>query len=85
MGTATIELDRDIAAYDAMRADLENRSMGEWVVVHSEQLQGVFPSLEQAAEFAVAKFGRGPYLIRQIGSPPVTLPASVMFRIQPHA
>jgi hypothetical protein len=27
----------------------------------------------------VGKFGAGPYLIRQIGAPPVTLPASVMY------
>lgn len=82
MGTAMIELDREIAAYGTMQADLENRHMGEWVLVHDEGLIGVFPTFEDAAAVAVARFGRGPYLIRQIGAPPVVMPASVVYNLQ---
>jgi len=82
MGTAMVELDREIAAYDAMRADLENRHMGEWAVVFNTDLVGIFSSFEDAAQAAVQKFGRGPYLIRQIGSPPVVMPASVIYNLQ---
>ena len=73
------ELDLEIAAYETMRAELENHHMGEWVVVHDRNLFGVFPSFEDAAEVAVREFGRGPYLIRQVGSPPFVMPASVMY------
>jgi len=73
------EIEREIAAYDAMRAELENQHMGEWVLVSGEQLIGVFPSFDEAATDAVQKFGRGPYLIRQVGAPPVSMPASVMY------
>jgi hypothetical protein len=73
------DLEREIAAFDAMRADLENHSMGKWVVFHDRRLIGTFDTFEIAAQNAVRQFGRGPYLIRQIGEPPVTLPASVVY------
>ena len=76
---AMTKIDREIAAYDAMRAELENQHMGEWVLFFGEKLIGVFPTLEEAATDAVQKFGRGPYLIRQIGAPPISMPASVMY------
>lgn len=71
------ELSREIAAYRAMKADLEAASLGKWAVVHDEELAGTFDSFEAAADDAVKRFGRGPYLIRQIGAPPMSLPASV--------
>jgi hypothetical protein len=82
MGTAMIELDQEIAVYDAVRAELENRHMGQWVLVYKDNLIGVYPSFDGAAQVAVQKFGRGPYLIRQIGAPPITMPASVVYNLQ---
>jgi hypothetical protein len=70
---------QDIAAFDAMRSELESEHLGEWVVFHDRELVGFYPSMERAAEDAVRRFGRGPYLIRQVGAPPLTLPASVMY------
>jgi len=85
MGTAMAELDREIAAYEVMRAGLENQHMGQWVLVFNEKLIGVYPSSDEAAQVAVRDFGRGPYLIRQIGAPPITMPASVVYNVQHHA
>jgi hypothetical protein len=82
METAMIELDREIAAYETMRADLENRHMGEWVLLYKEELVGVYDSFEDAAGIAVSRFGRGPYLIRQVGAPPITMPASVIYNFR---
>lgn len=79
MGPAMLELENEIKAYDGLRAELENSHMGEWVIVHDEKLIGVFPSLDEAAGEAVRRFGRGPYLIRQIGAPPIAMPVSVMY------
>jgi hypothetical protein len=70
----------DIAAYVAVQEELEQKHTGKWVLFHEEKFIAVFDSFEAAAEDAVRRFGRGPYLIRQVGAPPVTLPASVMFR-----
>ena len=73
------ELDEEIAAYEAMKGDLEADSIGKWALFHEQALEGLYDSFEDAAEDAVRQFGRGPYLIRQIGAPPLTLPASVMY------
>ena len=73
-------LRQEIAAYEGRRNELEIDHHGKWVVFHDEDLAGVYDSFEEAAEQAVARFGRGPYLIREVGSPPVTLPASVLYR-----
>ena len=73
-------LTKEIAAYDGMRAELEADYLGKWVIFHDEALVGVFDTFEEAAPHAVEKFGRGPYLIREVGAPPVTLPASVRYR-----
>ncbi len=73
------ELRDEIAAYDEMRADLEAGSLWKWALVHNRALIGTYDTFEAAAEDAVQRFGRGPYLIRQIGAPPISLPASVLY------
>ena len=78
-----MSLRNEIAAYEEMRADLEAEHLGKWALVHNEELTGIFESFEQAAETAVEQFGRGPYLIREIGQAPVTLPASVLYHPAP--
>jgi hypothetical protein len=72
-------LTEEIAAYEKMRADLEAAHLGKFVVIHDGLVAGTYGSFDDAARDAVHRFGRGPYLIRQIGSPPITLPASVMY------
>jgi hypothetical protein len=76
------DVQSEIKAYGTMQADLERKHMGKWVLIHDLKLEGVFDSFEAAAEYAVQHFGRGPYLIRQVGAPPVTLPASVMYGLE---
>lgn len=72
-------LDGDIAAFEGMRAGLEARHMGQWVLLRDQELIGSYKTFDEAATDAVTKFGRGPFLIRQVGAPPMTLPASVMY------
>jgi hypothetical protein len=76
---AMATLDEEIVAYEQMRKDLEAHHMGKWVLVYETKLIGTFDSFESAAKDAFAKFGRGPYLIRQVGAPSITLPASVAY------
>lgn len=75
-------IDREIAAYEKMRDDLETHKMGKWVVLRDQKLIGAYDTLQEAANEATAKFGKGPFLIRQIGAPPITLPASLMYRFR---
>ncbi len=73
-------LSSQIAAYEEMRDLLETDHFGKWVVFHGGELVNTYESFEEAAEEAVLRFGRGPYLIRQVGAPPAALPASVLYR-----
>ena len=72
-------LQREIAAYERNRAMIETEYFGKWVVVRDEEIVGIYESFEDAAHDAAGRFGRGPYLIRQAGASPMTLPASVMY------
>ena len=73
-------LDVELAAYRAQLFELESQHFGMWIVFHGSEKVGVFESFESAATEAIAKFGRGPYLIRQIGAPPIALPVCVVQR-----
>jgi hypothetical protein len=73
------ELRDEIAAYEAIKMELEARALGKWALVHDRALVGTYASFEESAATAVNRFGRGPYLIRQVGAPPLTLPASVLY------
>ena len=73
-------LSEEIDAYEGMRRTLQADHFGKWVVVYGRKLAGVHESFEEAADHAVRNFGRGPYLIKEVGAPPVALPASVAYR-----
>lgn len=75
------DLSQEMQTYEQMKSDLESKSMGKWILIHGTVLIGEYASFEETAEIAVKRFGRGPYLIRQVGSPPINLSAAVMYRI----
>jgi hypothetical protein len=71
-------IQREIDAYDAMRAELEAHHMGKHVIIKDGRLVGTFDTFDAAAREAVQRFGRTPFLIRQVGAPEsVRIPASV--------
>lgn len=78
----TNQLAEEIKAFETLRAELEKNHMGKFVVFKGNDFIGAWDTLDAAAIEAVARFGRGPYLIRQVGAPPLTMPASVLFRHQ---
>ena len=53
---------------------------GDWIVIFDRKVSGYFESMEEATRHAVATHGRGPYLIRQVGAPPITLPTSAIYQ-----
>jgi len=72
-------IDKDIEFYETIKGDLELTQTGKWVLIHSQKLIGSYDNFETTAEEAVKLFGRGPYLIRQVGRLPFVLPTSVAF------
>ena len=84
MNSSTIPvngLEAEIEAYESMQQALEAKHTGKWVLLKDRRLIDLYESFEAAAQDAVRLYGRGPYLIRQIGAPPVILPASVMYQM----
>ncbi len=75
-----LELSRQIAAYEKMQPALEMDHFGKWAVFYDEKLVDTYESVEVAIDNASLRFGRGPYLIRQIGAAPISIPASLLYR-----
>ncbi len=69
----------DIAAFDRMRSELEAKHRNEWVLFHQGRFIGAYPDFGEAAAVAVDRFDTGPYLIRQVGAPPIQLPGGMVF------
>ncbi len=63
---AHIVLKSEMDAYERMRPELESKYANQWVVVRGSDLIGVYPEFSDAAREAGKRFGRGPYLIRQV-------------------
>jgi hypothetical protein len=81
MATETTNaLETEIKAYEKKLSELEKSYSGKFVVFKGEDFIGAWDTIDAAATQAVMLFGHGPYLIRQVGAPPLTLPASVFFR-----
>ncbi len=75
-------LEKEIAAFESKKGELEKHHLGKFVIFHSGVLEGVYDTFDAAAKEAIKKFGKGPFLIRQVGKDPrVSLPASVAYKI----
>jgi hypothetical protein len=72
-------LDVELNAYRQEAPRLEASHMGKWVIFRGSALVSIHETLEAAAEDAVAQFGHGPYLIRQIGAAPIVIPVSLVY------
>ena len=59
---------------------LRRITFGKWVVFYDEELVGTYDTDREAVGTAIERFGRGPYLIRQVGVIPVPPLASVIYR-----
>lgn len=70
----------EIRAYEKMKEQLEAEHWMQWVVFHGGEFRGAFDDFQDAAHFAVRNFGRGPYLIEEVGAPPATLPSIIHYK-----
>src|SRR5262249_34577648 len=74
-------LDAELAAYRQQANRLETNHLGKWVVFKDATLVAIHDSFDGAAKEATSRFGRGPYLIRQIGAAPILIPVSLAYRL----
>ena len=77
-------LETETRVFERRKAEFERDHNLEWVVIHGEDYVQFFTDFQLAADAAVRNFGRGPYLIRQVGAPRPSVPASVLYRPVPH-
>jgi hypothetical protein len=73
-------LEQEIKTYQSRLEELEQYYPGKFVVIQGEDLIGAFDTFQNAAAEAVRRFGRGPYLIRQVGAPPPEVPVSWLYQ-----
>jgi hypothetical protein len=57
----------DIRAFERIQAKLEREHMDKYALVFEEKFIDAFPDFNAAVQYAIAHFGKGPYLIRRIG------------------
>lgn len=74
-------LNENIKAYEAVQAEMEQHHMHKYVVFYNCQFIDAFDDFNNAMEDAAARYGRGPYLIREVGGGPIRLPASLTYRL----
>ena len=72
-------LSHQMRVYEDMRPTMELDHLGEWVVFHGGEIAGFYESFEKAAEDAVQRFGRGPYLIKRVGAYPAALSTAALY------
>jgi len=65
------KLDREIAAYEAMHAELRQKYLGQWVAVHDQKLVDHDPDGSALYQRIRAKYGKTSVLIRQVMGQPI--------------
>lgn len=67
-------LRENIEAYEARQEEMEKYYMGKHVVFYNREKVDSFDTFDAAAREAIRRFGRGPYLIREVGEKGIILP-----------
>ena len=64
--------------FERHRKELEKTyPKDRWVLVRGRAVE-VYTTFEEAAQVAVTRHGKGPYMIRQVQQTPIVLPSSIM-------
>ena len=72
-------LDREIRAFERLKANLEAEHLCKWVVFSEGKLWGTFDTFQEAAIDARRELGEKVVLIRQVGAPTsISLPRSLL-------
>ena len=58
-------LERELDTYRAKLPDLLAHA-GQFVVIHGDEVAGVYPGFDEALRDAYARFGEAPFLVRKI-------------------
>ena len=70
-------LEENIAVYDENVDEFELKYFDKYVLFYDLEFIGVYEESHEALSDAMARFGRGPYLIRLVGKAPAIFPSFV--------
>lgn len=73
------DLAQEYAVFESRREELEAAHPGKFVLIKRAEVVGTFDTLDDALRVAVKRFGRGPYLIEEIGLPQAELVSPVFY------
>lgn len=59
-------LEKELATYEKMKAELLKTYDGKFVVIHGEEFCGAFDAAENAYTEGVKRFGREPFLMKKV-------------------
>lgn len=82
IGKTAHVLDADVRAFEALQEELEREHFDEFVLFFDGKFVGSFPDFNSAGREALSRFGKGPYLIQQVGSP-IGLDADTAIHLRP--
>jgi len=71
-------LEREIRAFEARQEELAMHYHRKFVLFRGDDFAGAFDDFDAAAREAIRRYGRGPYLIRQVGVPTEYVPAALL-------
>ena len=63
---AAMPLEKELARYEALKAELLKNFEGKFALIHGEDFLGAFDSAENAYTEGVKRFGVEPFLVRKI-------------------
>jgi hypothetical protein len=59
-------LEKEIATYTRMKADLLKSHEGKFVLIHGEEFCGAYDTAENAYVEGVKRFGQEPFLVKKV-------------------
>lgn len=73
------QLDRNQAAYEAIRADMEDKHFGRVVLMHDGEIVEVYNDSGDAYKIGCEKYGLGNFSLVNVGERPINLGFFTMF------
>ena len=72
----SVVLEKELAKYEAMKPALLGSAAGKYVLIHHDDVAGVFESFTDAVREGYQKFGNVPFLVKQVAA--TEIPANII-------
>jgi len=72
-------LDQELATYAREREHLEREHRDKFVLIHRDDVVGVYDTFDTAADEGIRRFGKEPFMVRQVGRDTTKLSPAVLY------